>query len=97
MTKQERKEYQAALKTFNHTCALCGNTTVEIHHIIYRRNGKTVKENLIPLCKMHHLLIHSDQKYWTEYLLNINRGHYGIINIEDLKKQSKYKNFKYSR
>ena len=95
MTAEERREYQQALKTYNGRCAMCGNSVVELHHIVYRRYGKTVKENLIPLCKTDHMLVHTDQAYYTEYLLDLNRKHYGMIEINDLKKHGKYAEFKY--
>lgn len=90
MTSKERQAYKSALKTYNHCCALCGYNVVELHHIIYRRNGLTVKENLIPLCKKCHMKVHTDQKYWTDVLLDMNRGHYGMIERNDLKKRNKW-------
>lgn len=90
MKKSERIAYKEALKTYNHQCALCGYHVVELHHIIYRRYGLTVKENLIPLCKTHHTLAHSDQKKWTDILLDLNRKHYGMINKDDLRKKGRY-------
>ena len=97
MNKQERNEYQQALKTYHNQCAMCGRNIVELHHIIYRGNGLTVKENLIPLCKAHHDLVHSNQKHYTEHLLDMNRLHYGDIDRNDLKKKSKYAEFEFSK
>ena len=89
--KQDKREYQAALKTYNHTCAMGGNRNVELHHIVYRSHGgKNVKENLIPLCKKHHMQVHTNEQYYVEYLLDLNRAHYGCIDKQDLKKKNKW-------
>ena len=88
-----KTEYKQALKTWGHRCALCGHNVVEVHHIIYRRYGRDVKENLIPLCKSYHMLVHSDQKKYTDILLDLQRGKYGFINKEDLKKRGRYHDY----
>ncbi len=75
---------------------MCPNRVVELHHIIYRGNGLTVKENLIPLCKQHHMQVHTDQHYYTDILLDMNRVHYGIIDKRELRKKSKYAAFEFS-
>lgn len=93
MKKAERNAYKTALKTYNNQCALCSYRVVELHHIIYRQYGKTVKENLIPLCKNCHMKAHSDQKYYTNILLNLNRQHYGVIEKSDLKRKGRYSEF----
>lgn len=95
MNKQERNEYKEALKTYGGVCAICGNHIVELHHIIYRMHGLTVRQNLIPLCKLHHMEVHTDQSYWTDVLLDMNRAHYGAIDKNDLKKKGKYSEFKF--
>ena len=90
-SKRDKMEKQAALKIHSNQCAMCGNYMVEIHHIIYRsHSGKNVRQNLIPLCKKHHMLVHTNEKYYVEYLLDLNRIHYGIINRKDLIKRNKW-------
>ena len=89
--KQDKREYQASLKTWHHQCAICGNNNVALHHIVYRSHGgKNVKENIIPLCPMHHALVHTNEKYYVEYLLDLQRSKYGTIEINDLKKKNKW-------
>lgn len=88
--------YKQAIKRDKHTCQMCGNTTIEVHHIVYRSlQGANIEENLICLCKHHHMLVHSNQEQYRPLLLDLQRRHYGILNIEDLKKQSKWKGFEY--
>jgi 5-methylcytosine-specific restriction endonuclease McrA len=89
--KQDKREYQQALKTYNHQCAMCGKSQVELHHIIYKSHGgKNVKENLIPLCKHHHMMVHTNEHYYVEFLLDKNRLHYGCIDKKDLIKRNKW-------
>ena len=95
MKKKERNEYKQALETYQNQCAICKNNKVELHHIIYRGYGLTIKENLIPLCKKCHMEIHSNQKYWTDVLLDMNRDCYGEFDKNDLKRKGKYDGFKY--
>lgn len=96
MTSKERKAYKEALKNYGHCCAISGHTTVHIHHIVYRsHSGATVKENLIPLSPKWHNIVHTNEHYWVDYLLDLNRGKYGIINKEDLKIKGKYSDFKF--
>lgn len=91
MTTKERNEYKKALKTWNSTCAMCNSRVVHLHHILGRRNHLTVKENLIPLCRYHHLdVVHKNETYYAEILLELNRGKYGIIDRQDLKKKNKW-------
>ena len=72
-------------------CAMCGSRNVHIHHIVYRSHcGMNIKENLIPLCKQHHDLVHTNEQYYVEYLLDLNRSKYGCIERNSLKKQNKW-------
>ncbi len=48
----------------NHTCQYCNgkskNNKLEVHHIVFRRNGGSDEaSNLITLCKTHHDALHS--------------------------------------
>ena len=54
-----------ALVRDNYTCQCCGkkNCRVEVHHIVFRRNGGSDSlENLITLCEDCHNTIHHDGK-----------------------------------
>lgn len=53
-------------------CQLCGARGVHLHHIIPRsRNRKLIDDpnNLITLCFRCHQIVHSNMKYWMQYLL----------------------------
>src|SRR5689334_6368420 len=47
----------AVLKEFNHLCAVCGETSPQLHHID-ENPANNDPLNLLPLCPNHHL---SDQ------------------------------------
>ena len=94
MTAEEKKAYRAVLKRSNGVSELSGGLPIVMHHIILRSHqGATVKENLIALTPKEHRMVHNDEKYWTEELLNRMRGIYGIIEEKDLHKKGKYSNF----
>lgn len=58
-TKAEKAAYEAVASPF---CAVCGATgKIDIHHIVPRsRGGKTVVENLVPLCHSCHMSHHQE-------------------------------------
>ncbi len=95
MNKVDSREYGIALKEWDYRCAICGKYPVEMHHIIYRRYGKTVKRNLIPLCKTHHDLAHADQSRYTDVLFKLNETKYGKINRKELKIKGKFSHMKF--
>ena len=94
----DKRVAKAVLKRDSHMCAFCGSRTVALHHILFRsHNGADKEENLICLCKTHHDLVHSNEKKYRDILMDRQRGIYGILSIDDLKKEDKYKEFKFRR
>ena len=76
-------------------CIYCGDSRVELHHIVYRsHSGIDDERNLVCLCRFHHTRAHSNEKYYRDKLLERQRGIYGCIEINDLKKR-KYEGMKY--
>lgn len=72
MKKTEKEVYEKTLELFNYQCALCGYNQVHLHHIRYGACGrKTYMGNVIPLCKEHHDLVHSNKKVWQPKLVAI--------------------------
>jgi hypothetical protein len=62
-TKITKKEYNKTIEIFGNTC-FCGNPYIELHHIRFRSHGGVGRwRNLIPLCKAHHTLAHTDNQY----------------------------------
>ena len=66
ITKQKKSKYNKNL--FVTTCAICGKMAEDVHHIKEKnqaKNGyidtfhKDHKYNLIPLCKLHHKMVHN--------------------------------------
>ena len=79
-------------------CRVCGRQPNNIHHIVYRSySGSNDPRNLIALCNQCHLQVHKNGKKWLPILISMQEEIYGHLNIEDLKKADKYKNFMYSR
>ena len=55
-----------------HSCIICGNKEVDIHHIKTKKSGgDDVPYNLVPLCRVHHSSLHSMgiKKFAKEYIL----------------------------
>lgn len=95
MTKEEKIEYRAVKKRDKNRCIICGNHIIEVHHILYRSlSGITDRKNMVCLCKKHHMEYHAKGKQGREELLDYLRGHYGVIEIKDLKKQNKWEAYK---
>lgn len=66
---------QLAFRHHGEKCIVCGfNKIVEVHHLDHDRNNN-VKENLVPLCPNHHMMIHRS-KFADEILKEIK----GYIN-----------------
>lgn len=74
MNKQEKEVYQKTIELYDGQCAICGNTNIHLHHIRYGACGrKTYMGNVIPLCKQHHDLVHTNKKkYQPELIKMIN-------------------------
>ena len=62
-------------------CEACGAKAVDIHHINGRGKGKDVIENLMALCRKHHMKAHesiskSDMQYIHNSFLAGSRKQY---------------------
>lgn len=66
-------------------CEACGAKSVDIHHIFGRGKGKDVIDNLMALCRDHHVQAHSSrskdemQLIHTEYLNKNTNGRSEIL------------------
>jgi hypothetical protein len=59
-----KKEYTRAVEAFGSVCVFCGSPRVEMHHIRFRsQQGRGNFRNLIPLCKEHHMMAHSNREF----------------------------------
>lgn len=77
MNKQEKEVYERTIELYNGQCAICGNTNIAMHHIRYGGlygGRKTYMGNVIPLCKKHHDLVHTNKEKYMPMLIDmINR------------------------
>ena len=72
MNKQDKAVYEKTIEMFNGCCVFCGSTNIHLHHIRYGACGrKTYMGNIIPLCKKHHDLVHSNKKKYQPILIDI--------------------------
>jgi hypothetical protein len=72
MTKAEKEAYNKTFELFGGCCAICGSPYIEMHHIRYGACGrKTYLGNVIPLCKAHHMEVHSNKKKWQPLLIEM--------------------------
>lgn len=72
MNKKEKTVYQETYNLFNGCCALCGSPYIQMHHIRYGACGrKTYLGNVVPLCKKHHDLVHSNKRKYQSLLIQI--------------------------
>ncbi len=54
--KRKRRRY---FSRHHRACAACGSeVAVTLHHMTYERFGDERDEDLLPLCRMHHDLLH---------------------------------------
>ncbi len=77
------QDQRLALRAVHDTCAVPGCATpfhrTEIHHIIeFEHGGNTDLDNLVPICKHHHDLIH--QQHWQ---LTLRPGRQLTIQLPD--------------
>ena len=59
------------IKRANLKCVICGwgESTCDIHHIVPKKNGgSNANDNLIIVCPNCHRIIHTTDKYSTEFL-----------------------------
>ena len=70
--------YNKVMQRDNYKCRLCGTSlNLQLHHIIYRSEDKSKINdinNCIMLCVKHHVLVHSNKKYWQPKLLELVEG-----------------------
>lgn len=68
----DKQVYKKTLELFNGCCALCGSPYIQLHHIRYGACGrKTYMGNVIPLCKKHHDLVHTNKRKYMPMLIEI--------------------------
>lgn len=68
----EKQVYEITLDIFNRCCAICGSNQVQLHHIRYGACGRhTYMGNVIPLCKTHHDLVHTNKRKYQPMLIDI--------------------------
>ena len=48
---------------------------------------------MVCLCRSCHEMCHQDEKKWRDELIERLRGHYGMIELDDLKKKGKYSDY----
>jgi len=70
----EKEVYQKTYDLFNGLCAICKSNQIQMHHIRYGGlygGRKTYIGNIIPLCKKHHDLVHTNKDYYMPILIKI--------------------------
>lgn len=71
---KDKEVYQKTLELFNNCCAICESNQVQCHHIRYGGlygGRKTYMGNIIPLCKKHHDLVHTNKKKYMPILIEM--------------------------
>jgi len=71
---KDKEVYQTTYELFDGKCAICGNNQIQMHHIRYGGlygGRKTYLGNVVPLCKTHHDLVHTNKKYYMPKLIEI--------------------------
>ena len=86
MTKEHREAYDKTLKLFDYRCAICGNNVIQVHYIIYgklhgTRDNLTYFGNLIPLCKKHHDLVHTNKEKYMPMLQEMIKKKIEEVNL----------------
>lgn len=76
-TQITKKEAEKAKEVFGAYCYFCGDTEIELHHIVYAKQlGKGKWRNLIGLCNEHHRLVHAEPTKAVGFR-NKREGKYG--------------------
>lgn len=71
---KEKEIYRISSELFDNRCAICGNNQIHMHHIRYGGlygGRKTYIGNIIPLCKTHHDLVHTNKDKYMSILIEI--------------------------
>lgn len=74
MNKDEKEVYEKTNELFSGRCAFCGSPYIQMHHIRYGGlygGRKTYLGNVIPLCKAHHDLVHTNKRKYMPILIKI--------------------------
>lgn len=69
-----KKTYDKVYERDKGCCRLCGNDKIQLHHIIYRSEDKSLIDeptNCIMLCVKCHKLCHSNKKKYQPILLKM--------------------------
>ena len=67
----KKEIYDEVFKRDKGKCRLCGNTNIQLHHIIYRSENKNLinePNNCIMLCVSCHEKVHKNKHYWQPIL-----------------------------
>ena len=71
---KEKEVYKKTFDLYEGCCAFCGSPEIQMHHIRYGGlfgGRKTYMGNVIPLCKKHHDLVHTDKKKYMPMLIDM--------------------------
>lgn len=74
MKKSEKEVYEKTKELFDGCCAMCGNPNIAMHHIRFGGlygGRKTYMGNVIPLCKTHHDLVHTNKNKYMPMLIEM--------------------------
>ena len=74
---KDKEVYQKTFDLFDGCCAICGSPYIQMHHIRYGGlygGRKTYMGNVIPLCKIHHDLVHTNKDKYMPFLIKIING-----------------------
>ena len=67
----KKEIYEQVYERDKGKCKLCGNNNIQLHHIIYRSEDKSLinePNNCIMLCIKCHKLVHSNKHKWQPIL-----------------------------
>lgn len=68
----DKEVYEKTLELYKGCCAICGTPYPQLHHIRYGACGrKTYMGNVIPLCKKHHDLVHTNKRKYQPKLIEM--------------------------
>ena len=63
--------YNKVLERDKGKCRICGNTNIQLHHIVYRSEDRSLinePSNCIMLCVYHHRMVHNNKHKWQPIL-----------------------------
>lgn len=79
----DKEVYKKTIELFDGKCVMCGSPNIALHHIRYGACGRhTYIGNVIPLCKTHHDLVHTNKKKYQPMLIRIMEEKLYENNIE---------------